>query len=56
MPSWVGALTALAGVGYLVDSVSVALEAPLSVSEFSFVGEVVLLGWLLVRGLRRGSR
>lgn len=54
IPTWIGALVALAGAGYLVDSAG-ALLAPdvgLSIGAFTFVGEVVLLVWLLWRGFR----
>ncbi|MFT4167204.1 MAG: DUF4386 domain-containing protein [Microlunatus sp.] len=54
MPSWIGALVAIAGLGYLVDAVSVALvpAKPLALGQFTFVGEVVLLIWLLGWGGR----
>lgn len=49
VPSWVGALVLIAGLGYLIDSVSMAIApaAPLAIGEFAFIGEVVLLVWLL---------
>lgn len=54
VPRLVGWLVAVAGSGYVVDS-GVALLAPGSLPEVAlvtFVGEVLLLGWLLVRGRR----
>lgn len=51
-PTFLGVLLALAGLGYLTDSLGsllipgYAFEAAL----FTFVGEVILLIWLLVRG------
>lgn len=53
MPKAVGALVAVAGVGYLVDVV-VAAMAPgtgFVLSEFTFVGELLLMGWLLAKGV-----
>lgn len=46
-PSWVGILVALAGVGYLVDDALVAGNGEAAIGQFTFVGEVVLLVWLL---------
>jgi hypothetical protein len=53
IPRFVGALLIVAGAGYLVDVVLGAMMAtpPIVVSEFTFVGELLLMGWLLVRGL-----
>jgi len=52
VPSPVGALVALAGTGYVVDGVgAAAMEGySLELSAFLFVGEIVLLVWLLYRG------
>jgi hypothetical protein len=56
MPRLIAGLLTLAGVGYLVDSVAALLVADYSwsVSAVTFVGEVVLLVWLLVKGARLG--
>ena len=53
IPRFVGGLLIVAGAGYLVDVVLGAMMAtpPIVVSEFTFVGELLLMGWLLVRGL-----
>ncbi len=58
IPRVVGALLAVAGIGYLAD-VLLALLAPgfgVVVSEFTFVGELVLMVWLLVRGVNAAAR
>lgn len=60
VPTWIGILVAIAGLGYLADSV-VALVAPGTGIEFgvaTFIGEVALLVWLIARGgaERRGRR
>ena len=54
IPVWVGALVIVAGAGYAVDSVAVILipSAVIGVGTFTFVGEVVFLVWLIVRGGR----
>ncbi|WP_435300505.1 DUF4386 domain-containing protein [Timonella sp. A28] len=53
-PTWLGILVAIAGAGYLFDAVNVALaqNTSLSLGEFTFVGEIVLLVWLIVKGVR----
>lgn len=53
IPRLVGALLVLAGAGYLVDVVLAAMipNVPFVLSEFTFVGELLLMGWLLVRGV-----
>lgn len=57
MPTWMGMLVAIAGLGYLIDAVSVALNPATSISigEFAFIGEVILLIWLLGWGGRTTS-
>lgn len=54
VPTWVAALVAVAGAGYLADSAGplVAADYPVQVAGVTFVGEVVLLGWLLVHAAR----
>jgi hypothetical protein len=49
-----GILVVVAGVGYLVDATA-ALLVPgtvLGVATFTFVGELVLIVWLFMRGGR----
>ena len=53
MPKAVGGFVTLAGVGYLVDVV-IATMVPgtgIVLSEFTFVGELLLMGWLLAKGV-----
>ncbi|MEV4725994.1 DUF4386 family protein [Micromonospora humida] len=54
VPTRVAALVAVAGAGYLADSAGplVAADYPVQVAGVTFVGEVVLLGWLLVHAAR----
>lgn len=56
VPRWIGWLVMIAGAGYVFDTVRsiLALGGP-DVTAVTFVGEVVLLVWLLVRGGRRRS-
>ncbi|QCC78822.1 DUF4386 family protein [Nocardioides daphniae] len=51
VPTWIGWLVVLAGAGYAFDAVVVAVgaESAFSLGAVTFVGEVVLLLWLLVR-------
>lgn len=53
LPRFLGGLVILAGVGYAVDSFGVLL-APghgIALSEVTFVGEALLMLWLLARGM-----
>ena len=57
-PRIIGVLLVLAGVGYLIDEIGSVLVSgySLEISRFSFVGEAVLIFWLLIKGVRlRGS-
>ncbi|MGO2112550.1 MAG: hypothetical protein ACTH31_13150 [Pseudoclavibacter sp.] len=51
------ALVGIAGAGYLIDTVIVAVApaAGVSFGAFTFVGEVALFVWLIWRGGRRGT-
>jgi hypothetical protein len=51
----VGPLVSLAGAGYAIDSYAgiLAPDAGVALAQFTFVGEVVLIGWLVVRAIRR---
>ena len=53
-PRIIGVLLVLAGVGYLIDEISSVLVSgySLEISRFSFVGEAVLIFWLLIKGVR----
>lgn len=53
LPKVLGILLLIAGVGYLVDFTLFFLFPGITVkvSEFTFVGEVVLLLWLLIKGV-----
>ena len=49
----VGALVLLAGAGYLADSVLwILVPDGLAVAQFTFIGEIVLIAWLVVGGIR----
>ena len=53
-PKIIGVLLVLAGLGYLVDDIGSVLVPgyALEISRFSFVGEAVLIFWLLIKGVR----
>ena len=53
LPRLVGWLLIVAGIGYVADVLIFALfpSVDLVLSEFTFVGELVLLLWLLVKGV-----
>ena len=49
----VGVLVLLAGAGYLADSVLwILVPDGLAVAQFTFIGEIVLIAWLVVGGIR----
>jgi hypothetical protein len=54
IPKWLGALLAIAGLGYLVDSFGIFLVPgyDISVGEYTFVGELILIFWLLWKGIK----
>jgi hypothetical protein len=54
LPKVIGLLLLVAGVGYVVDFTLFFLvpDVTVKVSEFTFVGEVLLLLWLLVMGVK----
>jgi Domain of unknown function (DUF4386) len=54
VPKVIGVLLAVAGVGYIVDSVVTVFTegTPFAVSTVTFLGEFLLALWLLIRGRR----
>lgn len=58
VPRVLGVLLALAGLGYLVDSLGTFLSSGYSaeVAVFTGVGELLLMIWLLAKGRNIGSR
>lgn len=57
MPKWLGALVGIAGIGYIIDAFRYFLLANynISIAMFTFIGEVILIFWLLWYGLKRPS-
>ncbi len=55
-PSWLGILLAVAGLGYLVESLGVFFGRDLTISVYTFVGELLLAFWLVFRGFRPSTR
>lgn len=49
IPTWIGVLVLIAGAGYAAVATLLALGtgSPLTFAEFTFIGEVVLLIWLI---------
>jgi hypothetical protein len=54
IPKWLGVFLVLAGVGYIVDGLGKTLSPDynLNIAQFTFVGEVLLIFWLLWRGFK----
>lgn len=54
IPKWLGALLAIAGLGYLVDSIGILVSPAygLSIGEYTFFGELILIFWLLWKGIK----
>ena len=55
MPKVLAVLIAVAGIGYLLDGIGTVLAADYTptISTFTFVGEVALIGWLMWKGSRK---
>ena len=53
LPRFIGVLLIIGGFGYLVDFVTLILfpDLGVTVSQFTFVGELLLPLWLLIRGV-----
>ncbi len=53
-PKFLGVLLIVAGLGYLLDEIGSVLVSgyALDIARFSFVGEAVLIFWLLIKGVR----
>lgn len=54
VPKWLGAFLVLAAVGYIVDGVGKTLSPDynLNIAQFTFAGEVLLIFWLLWKGIK----
>ena len=54
VPKWLGGFLVLAALGYTVDGFGKMLSPAynLSISQFTFIGEVLLIFWLLWRGIK----
>jgi hypothetical protein len=57
VPKLLGVLILIAATGYLIDGVGTLLFANygLTISEYTFAGEVVIIFWLLIRGGKIGK-
>jgi Domain of unknown function (DUF4386) len=55
LPKWLGILVGIAGLGYLIDSFGKFLipNYNISIAMFTFIGEFLLIFWLLWWGLKR---
>jgi hypothetical protein len=53
LPRWLGVLLLIAGAGYLFDFFTSLLFpfAGVTVTQFTFIGELLLPLWLLIRGV-----
>jgi hypothetical protein len=52
LPKLVGILVVIGGVGYLIDSATQLLRPGLAtISQFTFIGELLLPLWLLIKGV-----
>ena len=54
MPKILGVLVVIAGAGYLIDSFGKLLSSnyDANIAIFTFIGEVLLIFWLLIKGVR----
>ena len=53
-PRFLGLLVSIAGLGYTIDSSGNILSANynISIAMFTFIGEVLLIFWLILRGIK----
>ena len=53
LPRFLGVFLIIAGLGYLADFILFFLfpDVSVGVSEFTFIGEVLLILWLLIKGV-----
>jgi Domain of unknown function (DUF4386) len=60
VPRFVGVLVAIAGLGYLIDNLAglLSMSYGFELASFTFIGEVLLMIWLLMFAFRgeRGAR
>jgi hypothetical protein len=52
VPRWLGGLIVLGGFGYAFDSFAAVLGSSIEISVVTFIGELVLAFWLVIRGRR----
>lgn len=54
IPKWLGILLVVAGIGYCIDTFGRFLlpSYTISLAQFTFVGEALLIFWLLWRGIK----
>ena len=54
IPKWLGVFLVLASVGYIVDGVGkfISPNYNLNIAQFTFVGEVLIIFWLLWKGIK----
>lgn len=52
IPKWIGLLVAIAGLGYLFDAVGklVSETYSLEIGMYTFIGELIFMVWLLIKG------
>jgi len=54
VPKWLAVLLVVAGTGYIVDGIGkwISPAYNLSISQFTFIGEVLLIFWLFWKGAK----
>lgn len=54
VPKWLGGFLVLAGLGYSIDGFGkmLSITYSLSISQFTFIGEVLLIFWLFWKGVK----
>jgi len=50
IPKWVGILILIASAGYIIDSFGIYLGYSLQIGMFTFIGELILMLWLIFKG------
>ncbi|MFC1785039.1 DUF4386 domain-containing protein [Candidatus Neomarinimicrobiota bacterium] len=50
IPKWIGVLVVIASTGYIIDNIGTYFGYSLQIGMFTFIGEIILMLWLLIKG------
>jgi len=50
IPKWVGVLLAISGMGYIIDGFGTYWGYSYNIALYTFIGELILMFWLVIKG------